>query len=220
VSLYHYFYKLVAVDRHGNQSASALLRPEDIKVGTLLQTFAASLKDAVVEISWTMSETEAGASFHVLRAEGAGDLAELPGAAVESSGLSFSCIDKTCEPGTTYRYQVDVEDESGSRTLFETDAISTPAPPLTLYQNHPNPFNPSTVIGYYVPAAAQVTLDIYDSSGRLVSRLMDRAQRSKGTHELQWRGVDAQGNAVSSGVYFYRLTAGKETISHKMILVR
>jgi len=53
VHAYHYFYKLIAVDRHGNESPAALLRPEDVKVGTLLQSFAASLSGPFVEISWT-----------------------------------------------------------------------------------------------------------------------------------------------------------------------
>jgi len=124
------------------------------------------------------------------------------------------------EPGTTYRYRVNVAAESGARLLFETEAISTPEMPLTLHQNHPNPFNPSTTILYYLPAASTVTLDVYDSTGKLVARLFDRAMQQKGTHSVEWQGADARGRAVSSGVYFYRLTGGKETISKKMILLR
>jgi flagellar hook assembly protein FlgD len=95
-----------------------------------------------------------------------------------------------------------------------------PAMPLTLHQNHPNPFNPSTTISYYLPEASVVTLELYDSSGRLISRLYDGVKQDKGTHEAGWRGMDAQGRSVSSGVYFYRLTSGKETISKKMVLLR
>jgi flagellar hook assembly protein FlgD len=95
-----------------------------------------------------------------------------------------------------------------------------PAMPLTLHQNHPNPFNPSTTISYYLPEASVVTLEVYDSTGRLISRLYNGAKQDKGTHEAGWRGMDAQGRSVSSGVYFYRLTSGKETISRKMILLR
>jgi flagellar hook assembly protein FlgD len=87
-------------------------------------------------------------------------------------------------------------------------------------QNNPNPFNPSTTISYYVPEASPVTLDVYDSSGRLVARLLDGAKQPKGTHSIEWRGVDSSGRTVSSGVYFYRLTSGKETISKKMVLLR
>jgi hypothetical protein len=115
---------------------------------------------------------------------------------------------------------VDLVSASGARALFETEAISTPAMPLTLHQNHPNPFNPSTTISYYLPDASVVTLEIYDSTGRLVTRLADREQQEKGTHSVGWRGLDTAGRSVSSGMYFYRLTSGKETISKKMVLLR
>ena len=218
---FFYFYKLIAVDRHGNKSVPALLSPEDIKVGTLLTSFAASLKQSAIEVSWTLSEAGADVRFSVFRSSaGAGAFEELDSPAIARSGLSFSMSDKSCEPGTTYRYRVAVVEKSGSRTLFETDAISTPAMPLTLHQNHPNPFNPSTTVSYYLPEVSVVTLEVYDSSGRLVTRLADHEKQEKGTHSVGWRGLDAQGRTVSSGVYFYRLTSGKETISKKMVLLR
>jgi hypothetical protein len=220
VKAYMYFYKLVAVDRHGNTSIPALLRPQDIKVGTMLASFAASLSGAVVEISWTLSEAGADARFVVLRSAASGVFEELDSPQIARDGLSFSMADRGVEPGTTYRYRVNVVEGSGSRTLFETDAISMPAMPLTLNQNHPNPFNPATTIGYYLPVDATVTLEVYDTSGRLVARLLNGAKQAKGTHSVAWRGLDAQGRQSSSGVYFYRLTSGKETISRKMILLR
>jgi flagellar hook assembly protein FlgD len=104
--------------------------------------------------------------------------------------------------------------------LFETGAVSTPAMPLTLRQNHPNPFNPSTTIEYYLPEAAVVTLDVYSADGKLVARLARGERQERGTHTVCWSGLDGQGSAVSSGVYFYRLQAGKETLSRKMVLMR
>jgi len=220
VMAYHYFYKLVAVDRHGNTGPAALLRPEDIKVGTTLMSFAAALKQSAIEVSWRVSEAGADLSFSVLRAEGSGTFEVLASPEIVREALAFSIVDRTVEPGTTYRYRVAVVEGSGPRTLFETDAVSTPAMPLTLNQNHPNPFNPSTTISYYLPAAVPVTLDIYDSSGRLVSRLVDGVTQERGTHEVEWRGLDAAGHQVSSGVYFYRLVSGTETISKKMVLLK
>jgi hypothetical protein len=219
VKAYEYFYKLVAVDRHGNASPAALLRPENINVGTMLQSFAASLSGSFVKISWTLSEAAPDVRFVVLRSAG-GAFEELAAAQILQEGASYAFEDETCEPGTTYRYRVDVVEEAGRRTLFETEAVSTPAMPLTLHQNHPNPFNPSTTIGFYLPVDSPVTLDVYDSSGRLVARLLDGAKQMKGTHSVEWRGLDVSGRTVSSGVYFYRLRSGRETLSRKMILLR
>ncbi len=209
----------MAVDRHGNVGPAVLLRPEDINVATLLQSFAAVLKQSAIEVTWKLVEADENISFTVLRSSG-GDFEALPAVEISRDGLSFSVSDGSVEPGTSYRYRVALVEGTGTRTLFETEAISTPALPLTLYQNHPNPFNPSTVIGYYLPTASPVTLDVYDSSGRLISRLLDGVTQERGTHEATWRGVDTAGRSVSSGVYFYRLTSGKETISKKMILLR
>jgi hypothetical protein len=220
VKAYGYYYKLVAVDRHGNTGPWALLRPEDVNVATLLQSFAASLRQSAIEISWTISEDRDAAAFRVLRAEAGGTFGELDAPRIARDGLSFTLTDANCEPGTTYRYRVDLVEDAGSRTLFETEAISTPAMPLTLHQNHPNPFNPSTTIGFYLPVDSPVTLDVYDTSGRLVARLLNGAKQPRGTHSIEWRGVDAQGRPVSSGVYFYRLQSGKDVISKKMILLR
>jgi len=127
--------------------------------------------------------------------------------------------DVECEPGATYRYRVDVKDEAGRRPLFETDLISMPILQLTLYQNCPNPFNPSTTIKYYLPGKARVAVEIYDISGRRLAQLV-RKEEEGGSHAVEWNGLDDRGSSVASGIYFYRLTAGKETISKKMALLR
>lgn len=216
---YQYFYKLVAVDRHGNKGPAALLAPEDINVGTMLQSFAVALTQSGIEVTWTLSELDETSTLEALRSTG-GSFEQLTSIEIEREGLSFRVVDRSVEPGTTYRYRIDVAEASGIRTLFITDAISTPSMPLTLHQNYPNPFNPSTAIRYYLPEPSEVTLEIYDSSGRLVSRPVDRLRQEKGAHEAAWSGVDASGRAASSGVYFYRLTCGKETLSRKMVLLR
>jgi flagellar hook assembly protein FlgD len=88
-----------------------------------------------------------------------------------------------------------------------------------LSQNFPNPFNPTTSIGFYLPQQAKLRLDVYDVSGRLVIRLADGVYGS-GPHRVEWNGVNASGSPVSSGVYYYRLTAGKQVLSKKMILLK
>ena len=102
--------------------------------------------------------------------------------------------------------------------LFETGPVTVPYMPLTLSQNLPNPFNPVTTISYYLPDAAHVLLEIYDVSGKKVACLVDEYEES-GRHAVQWSGQDECVNPVSSGVYFYRLRAGKEVISKKMALL-
>lgn len=95
------------------------------------------------------------------------------------------------------------------------------AQPL-LYQNTPNPFNPSTTITFDLPAewnAERVSLRVYDLRGALVKVLADE-DFQEGRHSVQWDGSDAQGRAVASGVYFYRMEAGGRSLVRKMILLK
>ncbi len=89
---------------------------------------------------------------------------------------------------------------------------------LSLDQNHPNPFNPTTTIVFTLTDdVAQVDLAVYDLTGRLVARLLNES-RQAGRHEVQWRGRDLQDRDVATGVYVYRLHAGGESVTAKMTL--
>lgn len=94
-----------------------------------------------------------------------------------------------------------------------------PTVSMSLHQNFPNPFNPSTEIRYYLPGGCSVALDVYGVDGALVARLTE-GYRDKGSHVATWNGRDRNGRQVSSGVYFYRLRAGTTEISKKMVLAR
>lgn len=81
-------------------------------------------------------------------------------------------------------------------------------------QNYPNPFNPSTTIEFSIPKDANVSLRIYDILGKEVSTLVNE-QRSAGTYVINWNA-----SSFSSGIYFYRVTAGEFTETKKMFLVK
>lgn len=96
----------------------------------------------------------------------------------------------------------------------------SPAPASAeLYANYPNPFNPSTNIGFRISDFGWVDLSVFDITGRKVITLVEK-ERSPGEYEVQWNGRDEFGKEVSSGVYIYRLSAGKFAQSRKMLLVR
>ncbi|HEY6572972.1 MAG TPA: FG-GAP-like repeat-containing protein, partial [Candidatus Eisenbacteria bacterium] len=98
-----------------------------------------------------------------------------------------------------------------------------PAPPARpwLAQNRPNPFNPSTLIGFGVPGPerAEVRLRIFDVSGRLVATLVSR-RIDPGYHEVRWDGRSDRGVALGSGVYLLRAEIGPATLSRKLALIR
>jgi len=101
-----------------------------------------------------------------------------------------------------------------------TAVTDTPTPrTTTLAQNIPNPFNPSTTIGYAVSERGLVRVAIYDPAGRLVRTLVDD-EKVAGAHTVGWNGRDQQGRKVASGVYFYQLSAGNTLITKKMVLLK
>jgi hypothetical protein len=93
----------------------------------------------------------------------------------------------------------------------EKDAIPTV---FELSQNYPNPFNPNTTIMYSLPERSYVTLDIFNILGQKKVTLVDEYQDA-GTHTVIW-----QANDISSGVYFYRIVAGDNTESRKLLLLK
>jgi hypothetical protein len=90
---------------------------------------------------------------------------------------------------------------------------------FTLDQNKPNPFNPETEISYSLPTGCDVRLDVYNITGQRVITLVDVYQEA-GYHTVTWNSRDSHGKQVSSGIYFYRLTADNETQTRKMILMK
>ncbi len=90
---------------------------------------------------------------------------------------------------------------------------------FTLGQNYPNPFNPTTEIRFDVVVASQVTIKIYNVMGQEIAKLADQ-QMQPGNYNVKWDGRDIHGNAVSSGVYYYRMQAGNFSEIKKMILMK
>jgi hypothetical protein len=110
-----------------------------------------------------------------------------------------------------------VLDES---VIVGTGDVPDAASKWTLHQNVPNPFNPVTTISYDVPAGGgAVSLAVYDVAGRLVRTLVSGAQ-DEGRRQVSWDGRDGLGQAMSSGVYFYRLKAGDAVHTRKMLLLK
>ncbi len=85
--------------------------------------------------------------------------------------------------------------------------------------NYPNPFNPETTIRYSVSDNSPVVLEIYNVKGQLVKTLVNEVKAS-GNHTAVWNGKDNNGSSVSSGVYFYKMKAGKFSSTRKMILMK
>ncbi|MBU0690271.1 T9SS type A sorting domain-containing protein [bacterium] len=136
--------------------------------------------------------------------------------------VCVSWIDKRASGWTTYAREDDDESyfdlysqliETGT-TSGAVDFDNLKPNKFALDQNYPNPFNPSTTISFTVPNTGQASLVVYDLLGRSVETLMDK-QLSAGSYHVPWNA-----EALPSGVYFYRLTAGEFSDVKKTVLLK
>jgi len=88
-----------------------------------------------------------------------------------------------------------------------------------LFQNYPNPFNPSTQINFNLPVKSKVSIQIYNIRGELISTLLNKEVEA-GRHKIVWDGKNKRGVAVASGVYIYRVNAGKFKDARRMTLLK
>ena len=95
----------------------------------------------------------------------------------------------------------------------------TPPKTFIVAQNYPNPFNPSTTIKFILSGNANVSLQIFDVTGRLV-RDFGRMQYTAGEHRMVWNGRDDSGTVFPSGLYYYRLETNGQKVVKKMLLVK
>ena len=90
---------------------------------------------------------------------------------------------------------------------------------ITLNQNYPNPFNPSTTINFSLQQSGKIELVVYNLKGQKVKTLAKNSF-AKGEHQVIWNGIDDEGNAVSSGMYFYQLKSDSYSVARKMLLMK
>lgn len=113
---------------------------------------------------------------------------------------------------------IKIEVRKASDIVYSTgggeSAIASVPKEFALVQNYPNPFNPITTLGFELPKAMAVRLQVFDLNGRLVEELAN-ANFNAGRYELKWNA-----SRYSSGVYIYRIVTPEHTASRKMLLLK
>ena len=123
----------------------------------------------------------------------------------------------------TFSYKVTPESIADAVLAVRLDGIGKPK--LTqLLQNFPNPFNPETWIPYQLETSADVTLQIYDTTGGIV-RTLDLGFKGQGFYMTRaraayWDGRNNMGEQVASGVYFYSLHTPDFSATRKMLILK
>jgi len=185
---------------------------------------ATSNKDRIYKINKTTGDTifvgNAGIGNNIIRALAFDKNGDLYGAYGEENVVSsFLKIDKTSGVatvvGTTnYRGVFGMTFAPDSTTDVTSEELNPTS--YALFNNYPNPFNPSTVISYQLPQSSFVTLKVYDVLGNEVATLVNELQ-SAGVKNVTFKLKDKE---LGSGIYFYQLKAGSFIQTNKMLLLK
>jgi len=130
-----------------------------------------------------------------------------------AAGQTIEIVFRADAANSVWSY-IYLDDLGISSSITDVEDEESMPDDYVLSQNHPNPFNPSTTIKYDLPEASHVTLKIYNVMGELAAVLVDE-EKPAGYHQV---GFDA--SKLSSGIYFYRISAGSFKNVKKMILVK
>ena len=152
--------------------------------------------------------------------------------AVEINDLTTNSVTiNNIQDNQKYYWRVRSKDNNGNVSIYSSVAsfvgqgitdVEEPAiipEKFSVSQNYPNPFNPSTVINYALPKAEFVTIRIYNMLGQEVATLLNN-EVNAGVYNIMWNGMDNSGTKVATGTYIYRVVAGDNIVSKKMILLK
>ncbi len=213
--------------RQGTTSSSPILRLDGITVtkdwNTALPVemslFSSFVNGRNVSLFWTVNSEENNSGFEIDRA-----VSNEPGwqkiGFVNGNGninfqQNYSFVDRSVSTGVYY-YRLKQIDFNGSyKYYFLNNEVQIGVPnKYNLSQNFPNPFNPSTVINYDLPKAADVQLELYDITGKTVMRVVNEKQ------DAGYYSVKLNASQLSSGVYFYSLRTNDFLNTKRMLLVK
>jgi subtilisin family serine protease len=170
-----------------------------------LSSFSASTNENSVTLNWSTA-TETNNSGFSLERKSASDerwveTGFVPGFGTTTERKSYSYTDENLNMGS-YSYRLKQIDFDGKFEYSESIIVEVSAPEkFVLLQNYPNPFNPSTTIGFSIPQSSDVTIEIYNVVGELVSSLANK------TLEAGYHNVNFDAANLPSGTYVYQLKA-------------
>jgi len=165
---------------------------------------------------WKLKDSPGIRGCLLYRSAGAGPFELLRPDTLRGASGAFSSQDYSVVPETAYSYRIVTFLNGGKEEIYIlTGPYRISRIPFTADQNYPNPFTRETTVSFFVPAPRSVAIDVYDVSGRLVTRLAEQTYE-RGTHTLRW--VPAE-RGTAAGVYFCVFRAGNTTKTVKMIYI-
>jgi len=208
----------LAAANNGTDNVSVFLNTADFPLPVELISFTASAEGQNVNLKWSTAEELNNKGFDIERNSFGSEwkkIGSIEGMGTTNNVTQYSFGDNGLNTGT-YSYRLKQIDYNGNFTYYSLAGevvVGVPAK-FSLAQNYPNPFNPETKINYELPENGFVSLKIYDMAGKEVMQLVNNVQDA-GYYSVKFSGVN-----LSSGIYFYKLSAENFTAVKKMVLVK
>jgi hypothetical protein len=183
-----------------------------------LSSFVSSVNGRNIELNWSTSTEANNSGFDIERSSVSGSwtkVGNVAGNGTTSTGHSYSYTDRNVATGN-YSYRLKQIDFNGNFEYFNlsNEVIIGIPTKFDLSQNYPNPFNPSTKISFDLPVDGKVSFKIYDMSGKELMTLVNEVKTAG------YYSVSFNASSLSSGVYFYSLSADNFTATKKMMLIK
>jgi hypothetical protein len=183
-----------------------------------LASFVSATNGRNVELNWATASETNNSGFDIERSSANGSwtkIANVSGNGTSAISHSYSYTDRNLASGN-YSYRLKQIDFNGNFEYFNLNnevIVGVPSN-FSLSQNYPNPFNPSTKINFDLPVDGNVSLKIFDMSGKEVMTLVNEV-RTAGYYSVNFNGA-----SLSSGIYFYTIQSGSFVSTKKMTLIK
>ena len=196
---------------------------QELPVPVRLKSFDVAIEDGAAVVRWETSFEVGMQGYDIVRSQAENGrfdsvAKEMIRSSGSASGGHYEYRDETVSANRTYWYKLREVADDGLGAEYGPYSVTYRLADQ-LDQNVPNPFNPTTTIRYAIAGDNQVSLAIYDVTGRKVRTLVNERQRAD-VYRVNWDGINDRGQRVASGVYFYKLAAGKFTQTKKMVLLK
>ena len=175
-----------------------------------------------IKLNWTTASEQNNAGFNIERVKSLESGVEswekigfISGKGTVNTPTNYSFEDRNLQTGK-YKYRLKQIDNNGNFEYFALNSEVEVGVPkkFDVSQNYPNPFNPTTKINFDLPENGKVDLRLYDMLGREVATLVNEV-RTAGYYTVNFNA-----SSLSSGIYFYRMNAGKFSSIKKMAVIK
>ncbi|MGB8316637.1 MAG: T9SS type A sorting domain-containing protein, partial [Ignavibacteriaceae bacterium] len=186
-----------------------------------LTSFTANTEENKITLSWETATEKNNAGFDIEKSsdkKNFSKIGNIKGRGTTTEKQSYTYTDKISGGGKFY-YRLKQIDYNGSFTYSNILEVSALPTVFSLSQNYPNPFNPSTTIKFQLPQKEKVVLEVYNTLGEKVKTLVNDI-KDPGFYEARWDGTNDNSINVATGVYIYRIMAGKFVLAKKMIFLK